>query len=239
MFLSVIIPARNEERRLGATLDSVEKYLRKQNYNAEIIVVADNCQDKTKTIAENFDNNFRNIKILELKDGQGGKGAAVRAGIMQSQGKFVLFMDADNATRIHELNCFLPYLEKDYEVVIGSRAIKGSRIMIRQPLWREFSGKIGNLIIRILILPGIYDTQCGFKIFRQEAAKRIFEKQTIFGWGFDVEILVLARYFKFAIKEMPIAWHNSYDSRVSRGDYLKTLREIFKIRRNLRQKVYG
>jgi len=239
MFLSVIIPARNEEARLTSTLDSVERFLRKQKYDAEIIVVADNCRDKTASVAENFNHNFKNIKVIELKDGKGGKGVAVKSGILTAKGRYVLFMDADNATRIHEFNYFLPYLEKNYEIVIGSRAVRGSRVVIRQLLWRELSGKIGNLIIRLLILPGIYDTQCGFKAFRNETAKRIFEKQTISGWGFDVEILLLAKHLGFNVKEMPITWHNSHDSRVTGRDYLTTLREILKIRRNLRQKIYS
>lgn len=245
MFLSVVIPAYNEEKRIGATLESVDFYLKKQNYDYEIIVVANNCQDQTCEVVRGYQKKIFNLRLIDLES-KGGKGKAVKRGVEAAEGDYILFMDADNSTRIRELEYFLPYFAKSrvdlsgsYQVIIGSRAIKGAKVVIRQPIYREFFGRVANFFVRIILLPEIYDTQCGFKVFTKEAAKKVFAKQKILGWGFDMEILALARHFGYKIKEVPITWYNSPESKVSLWNYFTTLWELLKIKWNFWRKVYG
>jgi dolichyl-phosphate beta-glucosyltransferase len=237
MFLSVITPAYNEEKRISPTLESVDSYLKKQNFEYEIIVVANNCQDQTCDIVRNYQRKILNLRLINLENSS-GKGKAVKRGVEAAEGDYILFMDADNSTRIREVGYFLPYLKEGYDVVIGSRAIKGARVVIHQPAWRESFGKFANFFIRLILLPEIYDTQCGFKLFRRDAGKQIFAKQKISGFGFDLEVLALARHFGFKIKEMPIIWCNSPGTRVSFWHYFITFWELLKIRWSLWRRIY-
>ena len=230
IYLSVIIPAYNEEKRIGPTLESIDSYLKKQNYSYEIIVVANNCTDKTNDVVREYQKKIKNLKLIDIQNSYGGKGFAVKMGIEKAQGDYMLFMDADNSTRISELDKFWLYFKRSFSVVIGSRALRDSKIKIPQPWYREFLGRLANLLVRIIILPKIYDTQCGFKAFTKKAAKAIFSKQKIVGWGFDMEILVLALKFGFKIKEVPITWFNAPESKVSLGTYFSTLKELLQIR---------
>lgn len=239
MFLSVIIPAYNEEKRIGSTLESINSYLKKQSYDAEIIVVANNCQDKTDDVVRDYQKDIPNLKLIDIEESTGGKGGAIKIGAKKSQGDHILFMDADNSTRIREFTHLLPYLNESYQAVIGSRAVKGAKVVIHQPVWREFFGKMANFLVQIILLPEIYDTQCGFKVFTKEAAKRVFEKQKILGWGFDMEILAIAKHFGFKIKEVPITWYNSPETRVSFWNYFTTLWELLKIKWNLWRGAYN
>lgn len=253
MFLSVIIPASNEEKRIGATLESVDSYLKKQNYDYEIIIVANNCQDQTCEVVRGYQKKIFNLRLIDLEN-KDGKGKAVKRGVEAAEGDYILFMDADNSTRIREFEYFLPYftesrasretkskadLNESYQVVIGSRAIKGTKIIIHQPIWREFFGKIANFFVRIILLPEIYDTQCGFKVFTKEVAKKVFAKQKILGWGFDIEILALVRHFGYKVKEVPITWYNSSESKVSFFNYFTTFWELCKTKWNLWRGAYG
>lgn len=228
--LSVIIPAYNEEKRIGPTLESLDQYFKKQNYSYEIIVVANNCTDRTDEVVKKYQEKISHLKLIDIKNGCDGKGCAVKIGIKQASGDYLIFMDADNSTRIYELDKFWPYFKKGFSVVIGSRALKESKIKIKQPWYREFLGRLGNLLIRIVLLPEIYDTQCGFKAFTKKAALQIFAKQKISGWGFDIEVLALARKFGFKIKEVPVTWFNAPDSKVSLTSYLSTFKELFQIK---------
>lgn len=228
-FLSVIIPAYNEAKRLPLTLIDIDKHLELQEYSYEILVVNDGSTDDTAEIVRRFDSLIQNLKLVDNKENK-GKGAAVRQGMLAAKGTWRLFMDADNSTSVVEFNKMIPYFKDGYEIVIGSRDAKGARTLPPQPIYKKGLGNIGNLIIQALLLPGIWDTQCGFKCFSDEAADRIFRLTKIDRWGFDAEALALAKTLGYKIKEMPVFWVNDPRSHVSLKTYLQVLAETVKIR---------
>jgi len=223
--LSIIIPARNESKRIGTTLTSIAEYLPRQNYNSEVIVVDNASTDDTSDAALAFSGRIKNLSIVH--EPRGGKGYAVSAGMLAAKGDLKIFMDADNATDINQLDKLLPYIEKGYDVVIGSIAAPGAIISKteREPAWRVALGKMGNLIIRTLAVPGIYDTQRGFKLFTAKAADEIFPRLRIFKWTFDVEVLAIARARGYQVKEVPIEWRHDPDSRLNAWAYPQALRD--------------
>lgn len=224
MLISVIIPTFNEQTRIGQTLDEICSFLKQEKFNYEIIVVNDGSSDQTiKVVLEKNDPRIRLINLPK----NSGKGAAVKAGIMAGQGDLLLFTDADLSTPIIELKKFLQHTA-DYDIVIASRALKESRIIIHQPWYKEILGRLGNMIIRLVAVPKIYDTQCGFKLFKP-SIKKIFVQQRIKRWGFDIEILFLAQKCGLAIKEMPVEWKNDFRTKVGIFSYLATLCELVKI----------
>ncbi|MDP3729312.1 MAG: glycosyltransferase family 2 protein [bacterium] len=228
-FLSVIIPAFNEARRLPLTLIDVDQHLHDQEYSYEIIVVNDGSIDETAGIVNRFTSLIENLKLVDSADNK-GKGSAVRRGMLAAKGTWRLFMDADNSTSVVEFNKMIPYFKQGYEIVIGSRDLKTSRMSPAQTLYKRFLGNTGNLVIQTLLLPKIWDTQCGFKCFSEEAALRIFGVAKINGWGFDAESLALARELEYQIKEIPVFWANSTKTYVTMMSYLHTFVEIVKIR---------
>lgn len=228
-FLSVIIPAYNEEKRLPLTLIDIDKHLSRADYSYEIIVVNDGSKDKTAEIVRRMAGTIKNLKLIDNKENQ-GKGGVVRQGMLAAQGKIRLFTDADNSVSIDHFDKMIPLFKEGYEVIIGSRAIKGSKLDPPQPIHRRIPGKVGNLIIQILLLPGIWDTQCGFKAFTEEAADKIFSASKITRWGFDVEAMALAKKFGFKIKEIPVRWANNPFSHLRASAYLQVLMETIKIR---------
>lgn len=233
MRLSVVIPAYNEEKRIGETVLAIGGYLAKQNYDSEVIVVNNRSKDKTAEIAREVGKNIPNLRVMdEMKP---GKGHAVTTGMLAAQGDYRLFTDADNSTSIDHLDKMMPYFEKGYSVVIGSLAVKGAEIVRGggEPLWRVILGKLGNKWIQVLAVWGINDTQRGFKIFTSGAVNDIFPRLTIFGWGFDVEVLALARKFGYKIKELPVTWNNDPDSKVNIWAYPQVLMQTVKVRWNL------
>ena len=231
--LSVIIPAYNEEKRIGLTLESVSRYLKQQDYSYEIVVVANNCTDRTDDVVKEYQKKIPHLELLDLGPGIPGKGGAVREGLLKSRGQYAVFMDADNATHITEMDKFWPHFDQGHAVVFGSRDVKGAKVEISQSKLRETFGKMGNLLIQVVLLPGIKDTQCGFKAFNREAIKAIFPKQKISGWGFDMEVLALAKKLGYQMKEVPITWHDVAGSKVSWKGYIETFRDLFVIRFNL------
>jgi glycosyltransferase involved in cell wall biosynthesis len=238
--LSVIIPAYNEELRLPHTLGQSIEYLKAQSYSSEIIVVNDGSTDRTDSVARRF---LRNpsvaMQLLAHPDGANhGKGASVRLGMLKACGAYRLFMDADNSTSLDQVDRFWPMLNDGYHVVIGSRALEGSTIISHQPRRKELAGRLGNRIIRACAVPGISDTQAGFKIFAGEEAEKIFARQTTDRWGSDIEVLVIARFRGCRIAEVPITWNNAAGSKVTAGSYLQVLWEIRRIRRNLKAGLY-
>lgn len=237
-FLSVIIPAYNEAKRLPLTLIDVDKHLQEQEYSYEILVVNDGSKDATAEIVRRFAALMHNLKLVDNQENH-GKGFVVRQGMLAAKGTWRLFMDADNSTSVSEFNKMIPYFKEGYEVVIGSRDVKGSRMVPPQPLHKRWAGDIGNLIIQALVLPKIWDTQCGFKCFSDEAAERIFPLIKINRWGFDVEALALAKEFGYKIKEMPVFWVNDLQSHVTAKAYLQVLWEVVKIRWWLWRNSYG
>ncbi len=236
-YLSVIIPAYNEAKRLPLTLIDVDKHLSEQEYSYEILVVDDGSTDATADIVDRFKPLIDNLKLVSGKENR-GKGAAVRQGMAAAKGNWRVFMDADNSTAIIEFNKMLPYLDQGYEVVIGSRAVKGAKMNPPQVFYKRIFGWVGNLFIQLILLRGIRDSQCGFKCYSQEAAERIFPHCRIDRWGFDIESLAIARKLGYDVKEMPVHWVNDHRSHVSLKSYFQTLLEAIKIRWWLWKKSY-
>ncbi|HAW07844.1 MAG TPA: glycosyl transferase, partial [Bacteroidetes bacterium] len=209
------------------TLRTIIDYFENLSKDYEIIVVDDGSQDNTAEIAQRFN---PRVKVIKLSKNS-GKGAAVREGISRAQGDFILFSDADLSTPITEFHKLQESLENGSHIAIGSRAIDSSLIKVHQPFYREFMGKTFNKIVRALVLRGIHDTQCGFKMFKNSVAKQIFSLAKIDGFGFDVEILYLAHKMNFKIAEIPVEWRNDTKSKISPiYDSLKMFFEILKIR---------
>jgi dolichyl-phosphate beta-glucosyltransferase len=237
--LSVIVPAYNEERRLTGTLLQASGYLQTQPYPSEILVVDDGSADATGTIVSSWPAGKVPVRLLRHEDGNNhGKGAATRLGMLAAHGAFRLFMDADNSTALDHVARFWPFFDQGYEVVIGSRSLPGSNVAVRQSRLKEFAGRMGNRAIQWLALPGIRDTQAGFKMFTRKSAEIIFPRLTISRWGFDVEILVIAETHSLKIREVPITWSNAPGSKVSLGSYFQVLMEVRRIRKNAKSGLY-
>lgn len=238
IFLSVIIPAYNESKRLPKTLQSVVSFLKTKTYQSEILVVDDGSKDNTADIVRAASVTNHQIKLLQYGHNR-GKGYAVRYGMTHAQGQYRLFMDADNSTTIDHFDKFYPLFSQGFDVVIGSRDVDGADIAEHQPWWKEKLGDLGNLWIRFWAVPGIYDTQAGFKVFTAKSTQAVFPKLTIDRWGFDVEALAVARYFDFKISEQPIRWINDPNSKVSTSAYLEVLKEVVQVGLNLLVGKYG
>ena len=237
--LSVIIPTYNEESRLPRTLSHVIEYLGAQSYSSEIIVVNDGSTDGTERMVRERSANRIPVRLLAHADGANhGKGASVRKGMMEARGEYRMFMDADNSTTLDQIVDFWSLFDKGYNVVIGSRALASSVIGVRQARYKELAGRFGNWIIQTLAVPGISDTQAGFKMFEAKAVDIIFHRQTIDRWGYDVELLVIARSHGCRIAEVPITWVNASGSKVTMKSYFQVLRDVLKIRRNLKSGLY-
>lgn len=238
MEISIIIPAYNEEKRITPTIHSVISYFDKLNIkDYEIIIVLDGSKDRTLEVVTKLSQKYKKIKIIDNKINL-GKGAVVRQGVLESKGEYVLFMDADNSTHIDELDQILPVMRQGVEVVIGSRDIKGSKVEIRQAIYKEILGNLGNLWIQVLLVGGIKDTQCGFKVFESKSARHIFSQMTMKGWSFDIELLALARYFGYRVKEMPVIWYNDDSSHVKLKDYIHVLLDTLIIKYRLLTRYY-
>jgi dolichyl-phosphate beta-glucosyltransferase len=232
MKLSVVIPTYNAEGIIGPTLKSIYDYLSRQSYDWEILVVNDGSKDNTAGVVEGLKSQIPNLRLFDNKENH-GKGWVVKQGMMEAKGGWRLFMDDDNSTAINHLDNFWPEVERGNDVVIASIAVKGARVAKVEKFYRRLLGKLGNLWIQFWVLPGIWDTQRGFKLFSARVAMMIFPKLTIGRWGFDVEALALARKFGFKIKEVPIDWKNEGMSRVKPTAYFQVLFEVLKIRWNL------
>ncbi len=227
LFLSIIIPAHNEELRLPRTLGQVFEFLEKQNYAAEVVVVENGSSDRTLELAREFASRRPNLVVL--REEHAGKGNAVRRGVLEARGEYRFICDADLSMPIEELTKFLPPVLTGYDVIIGSREAPGA-VRYNEPPYRHWGGRAINLIIRMLILPGLNDTQCGFKCFRAETAQKLFGQQTLGGWSFDIEILYLARKKHMNIREVPIHWYFGADSKVNAvRDAMRMIGDIFRI----------
>ncbi|MFQ5687730.1 MAG: dolichyl-phosphate beta-glucosyltransferase, partial [Candidatus Scalindua sp.] len=205
LYLSIVIPAYNEEKRIGDTLDNIINYLNQKDYKSEIIVVVDGATDSTMKVVKDFGREDSRIKVTENKIAR-GKGYSVKKGILETRGKFALFTDADLSTPISEVEKLIHWLEKGYDVAIGSRSLKDSQVEIHQPFIREFMGKIFNKIMSLLVCTGFKDTQCGFKCFKRQVINKIFSRQIIDGFAFDVEIILIAERCGFSVMEAPVRW---------------------------------
>ncbi len=232
--LTIVIPAYNEENRIKNTLLAIRDYIEEKNINAEIIVVSDGSIDGTKIIVEKYKGKIPYLKLIELKCNQ-GKGSAVKAGVEVSQGKYILFTDADNSTPIEEYEKLQNRMKNaQTSIAIGSRYLHDSSVHIKQPFYRIFLGRAGNFLIRIFLIDGIHDTQCGFKLFEHNVAKEIFSFQKVTRFAFDMEALLIAENLGYKIIEVPVSWFNSTESRVRPlRDGFTTLKDLFYIKLNL------
>ena len=228
IYLSVIIPAYNESERISSSLDSALEYFTKQDYSWEIIVVDDGSHDDTTRIVKHY---APNIQLIAL-DKNKGKGAAVREGMLQSKGEVRLFTDADFSTPISETEKILNEIKKGCDICIGSRRLDPSSLKKHQPWYREMIGVIGNKIISTLLFGGIEDTQCGFKALTSEATKKVFKQMKIDGFGFDAEMLYLAKQEGLSICQIPVDWYNDERSRLHPiRDSIRTFKEVISIKR--------
>lgn len=229
-FLSIIIPAHNEESRLPRTLERISQFVSAQKYSHEIIVVENGSTDRTFEIAQHFASTHPNLTVLH--EDRPGKGNAVQRGMLEARGEYRFLCDADLSMPIEELAKFLPPNLNDFDIAIGSREAPGA-IRYNEPSYRHLGGRAINLAIRMLILPGLNDTQCGFKCFRAEVSDTLFRQQTLMGWSFDIELLYLARQKKMRIREIPIQWYFDADSKVNAvRDALLMIGDIFRIHLN-------
>jgi dolichyl-phosphate beta-glucosyltransferase len=224
--LSVVIPCYNEESRIRKNLPRIIEYLEKEYPNYELIIIIDLGKDRTLDIAKKLGN--KKTKIIVNKKRM-GKGYAVRQGVMKAKGDYIFFLDIDLSAPIEELPKLFKYLN-EYDVVIGSRALNKSHVKKR--IDRKILGFLGNLLIQLFLFKGIKDTQCGFKIFRREAAKRLFALQQNTGFGFDFEIIFLAHKFGYKVREVPIRWSHVGGSKVTFASHFATLAEFAKIKIN-------
>ncbi len=235
MYLSLIIPCYREAERIGPSLQKVYDYLSKASYQSEVLVVDDGSPDATfevitKTVESFPDSTVVTFKPLRLAQNQ-GKGGAVKTGMLTAEGDIRIFTDADLSTPVYEVEKVLKVIENGgAEVVIGSRALEGRALVKKhQPWYREAMGRFFNLLVQLLVIKGIKDTQCGFKGFTAKAANQIFEAQKVLGFSFDVEILFLAKRFGYKTKEIAVEWYN--DERTTVGALSDSSRMFFELLR--------
>lgn len=237
-FLSVVIPSYNELKNIKRNvLDQVIAYLNKQNYEWEVLLSDDGSTDGTTEKLHEFAKQNKRIKVVE--NIHAGKGPTVQSGMLKANGEWILFTDFDQSTPLSEIEKLLAF-QKTHQVIIGSREITGAR-RDKEPLHRHIMGKGFNILVQTLAIPGIYDTQCGFKLFRRDACQEIFSKLVVYGrskerqdaftGAFDVEALFLARKNGYKVQEVPITWHHNETDRVSPiKDSLRMLTDIIKVR---------
>ena len=235
-FLSIVIPAYNEEGRILPSLERITHYLAKQDYSAEVLVSDDGSRDATAAVVAEFAQAHPIVRLI--RNPHRGKGAAVRAGMLEARGEYRFLCDADLSMPIEELARFLPPDLDEVDVAIGSREASGAK-RYDEPFHRHLMGRVFNAVVRLVAVGGFSDTQCGFKCFRGEAAEWLFRRQRIEGFGFDVEILYLAQRHGYAIAEIPIDWFHVPSSRVSPfRDSLRMFLEALSVRWNDRRGLY-
>jgi len=240
-FLSIVVPAYKEAERIGQNLLEIEKFLASKDFSYEIIVVVDGSPDNTAEVARNYANQVKNLRVIDNEKNH-GKGYVVRQGLLESKGKYVVFLDADGSTSITHVEKFLPELENGVDVAIGSRKVKGAFVQVHQPKYREFMGEGGNWLIRIVLGLWSYpDTQCGFKMLTGEAAHEVAKRMVVDRFGFDFELIILAEKLGFKTKQMPVRWLNEEGSTVSLtgpNGFIQVLIDLFKTKWRLMTGVY-
>jgi dolichyl-phosphate beta-glucosyltransferase len=224
-YLSLVVPAFNEEKIIKESIESILKFLSKKNYSWEVILVDDGSTDKTVRITKTY----KRVRVLSLKENM-GKGAALRAGVLVARGEYIVFTDADLSVPIHFLDELMGEL-KDSQVVVGSRRVEGAIIKTHQPFLREMMGRVFTKLTQILIGSSIADFTCGFKGFQAEAGKKLFSLSRINRWAYDSEIIFLAQKLGYKIAQVPVIWENRIDTRVKMGKAaIESLIDVLKIR---------
>ncbi|MCY3833442.1 MAG: glycosyltransferase family 2 protein [Chloroflexi bacterium] len=238
-FLSIVIPAHNEERRLPPSLVKIDRFLKQQAYEAEVIVVENGSIDRTYAVALECAKEYSFLRVLQTPDGARGKGLAVKHGMLAASGDWRFICDADLSMPIDGLVKFLPPESDGYDIVIASREAPGA-VTIDEPEYRHVMGRIATFIIKFAAIRDYEDTQCGFKMFSRSVAEDLFAVQRMNGIGFDVELLFIAKRRGYKVKEVPITWYfDPYSTMRLWDDSIKLLREIWQIRRNWRRGLYG
>ena len=234
--MSIIIPAYNEENRLPNTLEQVFHFLEKQSYASEVIVVENGSTDKTFEFAQKLAQRHKNLRVIHNEER--GKGGAVLRGVREALGEYVFICDADLSMPVAEISKFLPPALTDFDIAIGSREAPGA-VRYNEPYYRHLTGRVFNMLIRLMVLPDLQDTQCGFKCLRAGVARDIFPFQTLTGWAFDVELLYIAYLHGYRILEIPIDWYFNADSKVRvLRDSWRMFIDLLVIRRNARRGYY-
>jgi glycosyltransferase involved in cell wall biosynthesis len=237
--LSVVVPAYNEEQRLPKTLAAIGDYLKKQPYAYEIIVVNDGSKDGTAGVTESLIGKVAKLKLIDNRVNH-GKGYVVRQGMLAARGQIRLFTDSDDSTPIEEVEKLLPFFKEGYDIVIGSRDVKGAKLEPPQPLIRRFLGRGWWLLTSFMVGTWvIQDTQCGFKAMTAKATVDIMSRCRIDRFAFDPEILLLARGLKYRVKETGILWRNDLRSTVKAGSMVKMFQDLMRIRLNQAKGLYG
>ena len=229
--LSVVVPVYNEEKKIVETVRRISAFLSLKGQPAELIVVNDGSKDKTRQIMQSLPQQEHGVFLRFLdSDVNHGKGYACRQGMLEAKGRYILLTDADLSSPIKESDKLVAALERGSDVAIGSRAVREEGCDVQQSLKRRIAGRIFNFFVQLLVLPGIRDSQCGFKCFTNEAAQKLFRAQKLDGFSFDVEVLYLARKSGYQIAEVPVMWIQGEDSRVSFfRDSTRMLKDLFKI----------
>jgi dolichyl-phosphate beta-glucosyltransferase len=228
--LSLVIPAFNEEARLGPTLESYIEYCRRTARRVEVIVVDDGSLDRTSMVVNAFASTHPEVRLIRLAENQ-GKGQAVRSGMVNAQGRRILFADADGATPLSEIERLEAALDKGADVAIGSRALQDQTVTVKARFYRRVVGRTFHGLVELLTVPGVKDTQCGFKLFRGPVAHDLFSRMRIRGFSFDVEVLMMAQRRGYTIAEVPVNWTHQPGSKVNLvTDSVRMLRDLFVIR---------
>ncbi len=228
--LSIVIPAFNEEARLGPTLRDYVAYCRRTRRHTELIVVDDGSLDRTSVVVNTLESEFPEVRLIRLAENH-GKGHAVRSGVVNAQGKLVLFADADGATPLSEIERLEAAIADGADVAIGSRALQDTRVRVDARLYRRVIGRIFHGLVETLTVSGVKDTQCGFKLFRGPVAHDLFSRMRIQGFSFDVEVLMMAQRRGYRIAEVPVNWAHQPGSKVNLvTDSAVMLRDLFVIR---------
>jgi dolichyl-phosphate beta-glucosyltransferase len=235
-FLSIVIPAYNEETRLPGSLQAIVDYAAQKTYPVEVLIVNNNSRDRTGEIIEEYAGKYPFVR--GMVEPTQGKGAAVRTGMLAARGAYRFICDADLSMHIEEIDRFLPPHLEGYDIAIASREAPGA-VRYDEPWYRHLMGRVFNTIVRLFAIPGLQDTQCGFKMFRAEVAENLFPLQTMNGWSFDVEILYAARRWGYTVVEVPINWYYQDNTRIHPiRDSIDMFTEVFKIRRNGQRGLY-
>jgi dolichyl-phosphate beta-glucosyltransferase len=235
-FLSIVFPAHNEEQRLPETLGLVKEFLERQTYSSEVLVVENGSMDRTLELAREYTTHMPGLRVLHEE--ARGKGLAVKRGMLEARGEYRFFADVDLSMPIAEVNRFLPPQLEEVDIAIASREAPGA-VRFNEPPYRHFTGRIFNTLVRWVAIPGLQDTQCGFKCFHARAVEDIFPFQTIGGWTFDVELLYIASKRGYRIREIPIPWYYNQGSKVRvMEDSLRMAMDLVNIRSNDRRGLY-